>query len=392
MGAGLAQRPFRTGGRSARTPVQFKTNTLRKTPARSDLMKRRELLTRSLSFATAASGLAIAGPAGWSMASTALGHRVLDLELFDARRQRAVPLRLYLPLQATPAQPVPLTVFSHGLGGSRMGYSYLGRHWANAGMASLHTQHVGSDNRVWQGNPLFLLQRLQTAALESEALARALDVRFALDHLLGSEQAELIDAGKIAVAGHSYGANTAMLVAGARVNAGSAYVGELGDRRIRAAILISAPPLQGQGPAPETLGSVSVPTLHITSLEDTINLPGYRSTVEDRIVIFDAMAKSPRTLAVFNAGGHSIFTDRTTRSGPEASARIKSATQELCTIFLRQSLQFGHTQVNAERLGEHSAMESKPAAPPDAHEVQHSIFQWAYRHQGLLDRFVTPKT
>jgi hypothetical protein len=104
------------------------------------------------------------------------------------------------------------------------------------------------------------------------------------------------------------------------------------------------------------------------------------------------MAKSPRTLAVYNAGGHGIFTDRTTRSGPEASARIKSATQELCTIFLRQSLHFVHTQGNAERLGEHSAMESKPAALPDAREVQHSILQWAYRHQGLLDRFVTPKT
>ena len=127
-------------------------------------------------------------------------------------------------------------------------------------------------------------------------------------------------------------------------------------------------------------------------MEDTINLPGYRSTVEDRIVIFDAMAKSPRTLAVYNAGGHSIFIDRTTRSGPEVSARIKSATQELCTIFLRQSLQFGHTQVNAESLGEHSAMESKPRALPDAHAVQHSILQWAYRHRGLLDRFATPKT
>lgn len=297
-----------------------------------------------------------------------------------------------MPLQATPTQPVPLVVFSHGLGGSRVGYSYLGRHWANAGLASLHTQHVGSDNHVWRGNPLFLLQRLQTAALAPEALARVIDVRFALDHILGSEQAPLIDADKIAVAGHSYGANTAMLVAGARVNAGPADVGELMDSRIRAAILISAPPLTGQGPAQEALGSVSVPTLHITSLEDTINLPGYRSTIEDRIAIFDAMAQSPRTLAVYNTGGHSIFTDRTTLSGAETSARIKGATQDLCTIFLRQALHFGHTQVKPERLAEHSAMESKPADLPEGHDLQQSVLQWAYRHKGLLDRFVTPKT
>ena len=49
------------------------------------------------------------------------------------------------------------------------------------------------------------------------------------------------------------------------------------------------------------------------------------------------MRESQKTLAVFNTGGHSIFTDRTTRGGPEVSARIKNATCELCTIFLRES-------------------------------------------------------
>ena len=355
-------------------------------------MKRRALLAHAFGLATGSIGLAFAGAARGAMASPTQGHRVLDLELFDARRQRPVPVRLYLPHRASPAQPVPLVVFSHGLGGSRMGYSYLARHWADAGMASLHPQHVGSDGRVWQGNPLELLQRLQAAARESEALARVRDVRFALDQILASEQAPLIDTQKIAVAGHSYGANTAMLVAGARVNAGSAYAGELGDRRIQAAILISAPPLLGQGPAQEVLSSVSVPTLHITSLEDTINLPGYRSTVEDRIAIFDAMAKSPGTLAVYNTGGHSIFTDRTTRSGPETSARIKGATQELCTIFLRRSLYFGYPPVNTESMTAQPAVRSSPAAPADADEVQQGLSQWAYRHKDLLDRFTSRET
>ncbi|MFN7745117.1 MAG: alpha/beta hydrolase family protein [Betaproteobacteria bacterium] len=355
-------------------------------------MKRREFLTRSLGFATGAVGLVAAGPDGRAMASPAQGHRILDLELFDTARQRLVPVRLYLPQQASAESPVPLVVFSHGLGGSRMGYSYLARHWADAGMASLHPQHVGSDSRVWQGNPLELLQRLQAAARESEALARVRDVRFALDQILAYEQAPLIDAKKIAVAGHSYGANTAMLVAGARVNAGSAYAGELGDRRIQAAILISAPPLLGQGPAQEVLSSVSVPTMHVTSLEDTINLPGYRSTVEDRIAIFDAMAKSPRTLAVYNTGGHSIFTDRTTRSGPEISARIKGATQELCTLFLRRSLYFGYPPVNTESMSAQPAMRTNPAAPADAYEVQQGLSQWAYRHKDLLDRFTRRET
>jgi predicted dienelactone hydrolase len=355
-------------------------------------MKRREFIARSLGLPIAGLGLQLAVSAGPSVASPTPGHRVLDLALLDADRQRPVPVRLYLPQQASHDGPVPLVVFSHGLGGSRTGYSYLARHWADVGMASLHPQHVGSDSSVWRGNPLDLLQRLQSAARDAEALARVLDLRFALDQVLASDQGRLIDVTKIAVAGHSYGANTAMLVAGAQVNKDGANLGELRDQRIKAAILISAPPLLGQGPAQQVLGAVTTPTLHITSLEDTINLPGYRSTVEDRIAIFEAMNRSPRTLAIYNTGGHSIFTDRTTRSGPETSARIKSATQELCTIFLRQSLRFEHArQVNLQSPAEQTAPESKPAALPDGREMQPGLREWIYRHKDLLDRFVTPE-
>ena len=180
-------------------------------------MKRREFLARSLGLPIAGLGLQLAVSAGPSVASPTAGHRVLDIELLDADRQRPVPARLYLPYLANPDEPVPLVVFSHGLGGSRMGYSYLARYWADAGMASLHPQHVGSDSNVWRGNPIDLVQRLQSAARDAEALARAQDLRFALDQVLASDHGRLIDVTQIVVAGHSYGANTAMLVAGAQV-------------------------------------------------------------------------------------------------------------------------------------------------------------------------------
>ena len=107
-------------------------------------MKRRALLAHAFGLATGSIGLAFAGAAKGAVASPAQGHRILDLDLFDTGRQRPVPARLYLPHRASPAQPVPLLVFSHGLGGSRLGYNYLGRHWADAGIASLHPQHVGT--------------------------------------------------------------------------------------------------------------------------------------------------------------------------------------------------------------------------------------------------------
>jgi hypothetical protein len=103
------------------------------------------------------------------------------------------------------------------------------------------------------------------------------------------------------------------------------------------------------------------------------------------------MKRSPRTLAIYNTGGHSIFTDRTTRSGPETSARIKGATQELCTIFLRQSLRFGHQLVNPQGQVKQPLAESKPAELPDSRAMQPGLQQWVYRHKNLLDRFVAPE-
>lgn len=335
-------------------------------------MKRRIFLTQSAGVATGIVFSALVGVRTRSFASTTQGHRILDLDWIDASRNRPVPSRLYLPQQAGPDQAVPLVVFSHGLGGSRRGYSYFGSHLADSGIASLHPQHVGSDNALWWGNPLRLTERLQSAAKETEARSRALDIRFSLDQMLSSELAGLIDSSKIAVAGHSYGANTAMLVSGARVTTTEGEMADLRDQRIRSTILISAPPIQDQGAIEEVFGAVKIPTLHITSLGDTINLPGYRSTVADRLAIFRAMTGSPRTLAVFNTGGHSIFTDRTTRSGPEISTRVKGATRELSTIFLREWLI------------------EQPPVTQNMHKTSSDLDQWLTRHKELLDQFILP--
>ena len=125
---------------------------------------------------------------------------VHDIDWLDIRRQRAVPARLYLPVTASAIRPVPLIVFSHGIGGSRNGYSYLGRFWSSQGYASLHLQHVGSDRALWSGNPFAVVGRLQAAAQDGEATARVQDVSFALDQVLAGEFAGRIDAGRIGAA------------------------------------------------------------------------------------------------------------------------------------------------------------------------------------------------
>src|SRR5262245_32419017 len=259
---------------------------------------------------------------------------ISDFDWFDAARDRPVPVRLYWPAQASAGATVPLVVFSHGIGSSRAGYSYLGKHFAAHGIACLHLQHVGSDRQVWLGNPFSVVGRLWKAASEEEAIQRVRDLRFALDELLDrSAYGERIDRTRIAAAGHSYGANTVMLAAGATLQRNGHSV-EFRDPRIRAALLLSAPPFYGEPALDHILGSVTLPSLHVTATGDVIRVPGYYSAADDRLAVFDAAGSRVKTLAVFEGGSHSIFTDRSTSGGVLLNPRVKSATQDLALAFL----------------------------------------------------------
>ncbi|WP_157598267.1 MULTISPECIES: acetylhydrolase [unclassified Rhizobacter] len=266
---------------------------------------------------------------------------MLDFDWIDAARSRPVPSRLYWPADLPTQAQVPLVVFSHGIGGSRQGYSYLGRHWSSHGVASLHVQHAGSDAAVWRGNPFGIVGRLQAAAQESEAIARAADVRFALDRMLSDEAGALgaaVDRRRLVAAGHSYGANTTLLTVGAQVVRQGRTV-HCQDSRFSAAIVISAPPFYGETDLAAVLAPVSVPTVHVTATDDVIEIPGYRSGAKDRLAVFDAIGDPRKLLAVFRGGSHSIFTDRPLTGGTSLNPQVKAATAELAIAFL--DLAFG---------------------------------------------------
>ncbi len=204
---------------------------------------------------------------------------VRDFDWYDATRNRAVPVRLYWPAGE---QAVSLVVFSHGIGGSRRGYSYLGEHFASHGIASLHLQHVGSDRSVWTGNPFVLIARLHEAAEEREALDR---VR---------------------------------------------------DPRIKAAVLLSAPPFYGEDDPKKILRTLTLPTLHVTATEDVIQIPGYYSPASDRVAVFEATGSALKALAVFEGGSHRMFTNRPGTGGVTLNPQVKAATKELALAFLQR--------------------------------------------------------
>lgn len=273
-------------------------------------------------------------------------HHWQDFDWTDPARDRAVPVRVYWPSGAAPVRGWPVIVFSHGMGGSRRGYSYLGSYWAAHGIVAMHVQHIGSDRRLWSGgfgwsNSLNLVLRLQHAAQPEEAVDRTQDVRFALDQLLAGPLGSQLDPARLAIAGHSYGANTSLLLAGAKVPASTGLLGggvslpAMADPRFKVAILISAPPFYGESDLTPILGGIAIPTLHISATDDEITIPGYYSGPADRVALFDAIGGQHKALAMFSGGSHSIFTDRMNTGGFDLNPKVKAATRELSLAYLR---------------------------------------------------------
>lgn len=231
----------------------------------------------------------------------------MDLTVTDAARQRTVPVLVYLPTNQTAA---PVVLFSHGLGGSRHGAAYLGRHWAARGYVVVFLQHPGSDEHVWRDVPLRQrLTALQAAANAQQFLARALDVRVVLDTLTQWNRTEghplqgRLHMTKVGMSGHSFGAVTTQAVSGQ-----TGLVGQrLTDARIRAALPMS-PSAPANGTAADAFGQVAIPWLLMTGTLDTS--PINRTTVADRRRVYTALPPGGKYELVLFEARHSAFTDR----------------------------------------------------------------------------------
>ncbi len=228
----------------------------------------------------------------------------------DPARNRLVPVKVYSPV--TGKGPFPVIVFSHGLGGSREGYKYLGSHWASYGYVSVHVDHPGSDTAVLTkgGRPMRELRR--AAADPGIALERPLDVRFVLDQLEkmnqgGSPLAHRLDLQRVGMAGHSFGAWTALVVAGQNLGGESAEA-SLADPRVKAAIAMSAPVPRKRENFDRAYGSIHIPILHMTGTRD--DSPLGETKAAERRVPYDHIHGADQYLVTFQGGDHMIFSGR----------------------------------------------------------------------------------
>lgn len=143
----------------------------------------------------------------------------MALDLVDQARDRSIPADLFLPdIPNASAGTIPIIVFSHGLGHSRIYFRDVAEHMASYGFAVAMPDHLGSneaqrrDLESWLADEFF--QR-------REFINRPLDVSFLLDELTRLNESQFnqrLNTQSVGAIGHSFGGYTVLVNAGATVD------------------------------------------------------------------------------------------------------------------------------------------------------------------------------
>ena len=235
--------------------------------------------------------------------------KVIETDVSDLKREREIPIRVYLPASRDPAA---IVLYSHGLGGTRHTGDFLAEHWSSRGYAVVLLQHSGSDDSVWKGAKAGKrMAAMQQAATGENLRLRVDDVHAVLDQLEAwNKDAKhdlhaRLDPTRVGMSGHSFGAVTTQAVSGqSQGPLGKAFL----DPRIKAALAFS-PSTPRAGDPKSAFAKVKIPWMLMTGTKDAAPIGG--QTVEMRLAVYPALpAGIDKYELVLNGAAHSAFTAR----------------------------------------------------------------------------------
>jgi predicted dienelactone hydrolase len=225
-----------------------------------------------------------------------------DAVLHDAQRNRDVTTTIEYP---TRNAGNPLIVFSPGFGGSNDAYEGLSSYWASQGFVVIRVSPADAGRKLAENQDFWDTQT------ESDRRNRVRDLTFVLDSLdqIEKNYPELqgkIDRTKIAFAGHSYGAYTALLAGGMKTFPGGT---SSADPRVKAIVAMSPQgPNEARGLTRESFAGINVPTLFMTGSRDMG--PVESETPEWRSQAFELAAPGDKWLIVVEGARHATFIGR----------------------------------------------------------------------------------
>jgi predicted dienelactone hydrolase len=256
----------------------------------------------------------------------------------------SVPVKVYTPRSVhNVKEPLPLIVFSHGLGGSRDGYSMWTEHWASHGYVVVVPTHTGSDTSAVLGatrQPDPAITAVPSVINLQTALGRVRDVNFIITHLEDANAGKLddptlapfkgkIDVKHVGMAGHSFGAATTLMIAGESEGALGRI--NLGDPRVSAAIAMSPQPAS-VGNQKTAFGSIKIPVFHMTGTQDDSPPAVGDVKAPDRRIPFDNSPAPGTGLVIFDGAIHMTFSGRMLNP-PPSETKIQNLIKQSTTAF-----------------------------------------------------------
>lgn len=267
---------------------------------------------------------------------------------------RPVPLEVRISAPTTGTK-LPVVLFSHGNGWNLDGYAPLTAFWASRGFVVIQPTHLDSRrNGFGFDDPVFPTIWTERIADLTRILDQLDSIEAAVPGLAGR-----IDRNRIAVTGHSWGAQTAQALLGARIFDDAGQVGEsMSDDRVTAGVLFAATGIGGDDLHPfaqanfpfmrPSFQELATPTLVIAGDRDQSKMS---SRGPDWFT--DAYTHSPGAtdLLSFYGAEHALGgivgyeVAETTDENPERVAVI----QRMSTAYLRTALQVDESSWSTAR-------------------------------------------
>lgn len=311
-----------------------------------------------------------------------VGFQVLDFSYPKGSQGETLTVAVWYPTQAKPklhkyggsttgmvamnaepdhaAAPYPLLVFSHGYGGSGLSSLFLTEALASRGWIVAcpdhHDSHSAVRIRTGQNEDLdrraFFREALAIAASgphdRERYLYRLEEMQLVIERMLSSESfGPLIDKGRVAVGGHSFGGFTALGLCGT--------IPERHDPRIKAVLLFST----GAGSylfTEEELSGLGIPSMLFMGERERDQLRGSKTMLELQEKIFRSVSP-PKYFLVLKGGTHFSFNNGFSYG---FGARLMSGSESQFEVIRRYSIAFLERHVLGGDHADQVLMEKDP--------------------------------
>ena len=191
----------------------------------------------------------------------------------SARDDRLVKYKIYYPDIET-SEPLPVIIWSHGLGGTQDGAGFIARFLASHGFIHVNIGHEGTNDSLWRGKPGHPWDNIRKAKIPWEDVRnRYLDVPFVLEMLKDMDFPVVHDLTRMGMSGHSFGALTTQIIAGQLT--GNPEPEDFSVDAFKCALAYSpVPNIRIPLPAEEVYSPIKLPMLHMSGTEDHSPLDG----------------------------------------------------------------------------------------------------------------------